>query len=96
MKVPKLWEPLVGIVIPVVLFVMMAMSIVKVLKDGYEGYPSGYVLIFGWGSVAVAVIAALIFTLIPWKHRPVDTHATVAQILAEDAEETASTEGGAK
>ena len=95
-KVPKLWEPLVGIVIPVVLFVMMAMSIVKVLKDGYEGYPSSYVLIFGWGSVAVAVIASLIFTLIPWKHRPVDTHATVAQILAEDAEETASTEGGAK
>ena len=95
-KVPKLWEPLVGIVIPVVLFVMMAMSLVKVLKDGYEDYPSMYVLIFGWGSVAVALIASLIFTLIPWKHRPVDTHAAVAQILADDAEDTASIEGGAK
>ena len=42
------------------------------------------------------MIAALIFTLIPWKHRPVDTHATVAKILADDAEETASTEGGAQ
>ena len=95
-KVPKLWEPLVGIVIPVVLFVMMAMSIVQVLKQGYESYPSSYVLIFGWGSVAVAVIASLIFTLIPWKHRPVDTHAAVVQILADDADDTASIEGGAK
>ena len=95
-KVPKLWEPLVGIVIPVVLFVMMAMSLVKVLKDGYEDYPSMYVLIFGWGSVAVAVVASLIFTLIPWKHRPVDTHAAVAQILADDADDTASAEGGNK
>jgi len=95
-KVPKLWESLVGIVIPLVLFIMMAMSIVDLLTHGYGKYPSGYVLIFGWGSVAVAVIAALIFTLIPWKHRPVDTHATVAKILADDAEETASTEGSAK
>jgi len=95
-KVPKLWEPLVGIVIPVVLFVMMAMSIVDLLTKGYEGYPSSYVLIFGWGSVAVAVIASLIFTFIPWKHRPLDTHAAVAQILADDAEDTASIEGGAK
>ena len=96
MKVPWLWEPLVGIVIPIVLFVMMAMSIVKILTNGYETYPTSYVLIFGWGSVAVAVIASLIFTLIPWKHRPVDTHATVAQILADDADDTASIEGGAK
>ena len=79
-----------------VLFVMMAMSIVQILKDGYGGYPSSYVLIFGWGSVAVAVIASLIFTLIPWKHRPVDAQATVAQILADDAEDIASIEGGAK
>ena len=95
-KVPKLWEPLVGIVIPVVLFVMMAMSIVDLLTHGYGKYPTSYVLIFGWGSVAVAVIASLIFTLIPWKHRPVDTQATVAQILADDADDTASIEGGAK
>ncbi len=95
-KVPRLWEPLVGIVIPVVLFVMMAMSIVDLLTKGYGKYPTSYVLIFGWGSVAVAVIASLIFTFIPWKHRPVDTQATVAQILADDADDTASIEGGAK
>ncbi len=75
---------------------MMAMSIVRILTEGYETYPTRYVLIFGWGSVAVAVIASLIFTLIPWKHRPVDTHAAVVQILADDADDTASIEGGAK
>ena len=53
-------------------------------------------LIFGWGSVAIAVVAALILTFIPWKHRPVDAQATVAQILADDTDETASTEGGAQ
>ena len=96
-KVPRLWEPLVGIVVPVVLFVMMAMSIVDLLTKGYgKATPRSYVLIFGWGSVAVAVIASLIFTFIPWKHRPLDTHAAVAQILADDAEDTASIEGGAK
>ena len=73
-KVPRAWEPLVGIVIPVVLFIMMAMSIVDLLTNGYGKYPTSYVLIFGWGSVAVAVIGSLIFTFIPWKHRPGITH----------------------
>lgn len=95
MKVPKLWEPLVGIVIPVVLFVMMAMSVVKLVNDGYGSYKLSFVLIFGWGSVLVAVIAALILTFIPWRHRPLDPHATVAQILAEDVR-SAQTEGGDK
>ncbi len=94
-KVPKLWEPLVGIVIPVVLFVMMAMSVVKLVNDGYGSYKLSFVLIFGWGSVLVAVIAALILTFIPWRHRPLDPHATVAQILAEDVR-SAQTEGGDK
>ena len=95
-KVPRLWEPLVGIVIPVVLFRHDGNVHVDLLTHGYGKYPTSYVLIFGWGSVAVAVIASLIFTLIPWKHRPVDTQATVAQILADDADDTASIEGGAK
>ena len=47
-------------------------------------------------SVAIAVLASLILTFIPWKHRPVDAQATVAQILADDTDETASTEGGAQ
>ena len=95
-KVPRAWEPLVGIVIPVVLFIMMAMSIVDLLTNGYGKYPSGYVLIFGWGSVAVALIASLVFTLIPWKHRPVDARATVAEILDRDNDETPVTEGDAQ
>ena len=60
---------------------MMAMSIVDLITNGYGDYPSGYVLIFGWGAVAVTIIASLIFTLIPWKHRPVNVRATVAEIL---------------
>ena len=95
-KVPKVWEPLVGIVIPLVLFIMMAMSVVDLVTKGYEDYPGGYVMVFGWGAVAIAVIAALIFTFIPWRHRTVDTHATVTQILADDADAIASTEGDAQ
>lgn len=95
-KVPKLWEPLVGIVIPLVLFIMMAMSVVDLVTKGYEDYPGGYVMVFGWGAVAIAVIAALIVTFIPWRHRTVDTHATVTQILADDADAIASTEGDAQ
>ena len=53
-------------------------------------------MVFGWGAVAIAVIAALIFTFIPWRHRTVDTHATVTQILADDADAIASTEGDAQ
>ena len=95
-KVPKLWEPLVGIVIPVVLFVMMAMSIVQILKDGYGGYPSSLRADLRLGFRGGRGHRVSDFTLIPWKHRPVDTHATVAQILADDADDTASIEGGAK
>ncbi|QQC44307.1 sodium-dependent transporter [Schaalia meyeri] len=92
-KVPKLWEHLVGIVIPVVLFVMMTMSLVALIADGYGSYRQSFVMIFGWGSVLVAILAALVLTFVPWKHRRVNPHATVARILADEGAESALGEG---
>ncbi|MCD4549516.1 MULTISPECIES: sodium-dependent transporter [unclassified Schaalia] len=68
-KVPAIWDFLVGVLCPVVLAVMMFMAIVDYISRGYGEYPSWYVLTFGWGCVALCVIASILFTLAPWKHQ---------------------------
>ncbi len=101
-KVPKAWDGLVGIVIPAVLIFMLFSAIVGYIGEGYGGYKSSYVLIFGWGCIAFTLIASAVFTLLPWRHHGV-TAATIAQIMDEDeadarsaaAESAATTEGGA-
>ena len=68
-KVPRPWEPLVGVVVPLVLLVMMGITAVTLVQEGYGSYAPGLVAVFGWGSVALAVVGAGAFTLLPWRHR---------------------------
>ena len=68
-KVPRPWEPLVGVVVPLVLLVMMGITAVTLVQEGYGSYAPGLVAVFGWGSVALAVVGAVAFTLLPWRHR---------------------------
>ena len=84
-KVPKAWDALVGVIIPAVLIFMLFSAIVGYIQEGYGGYKTSFVLIFGWGSVAFAIIVSAILTLLPWGHHGVDA-ATVAHLVEEDEE----------
>ncbi|MDC4232926.1 sodium-dependent transporter [Actinomyces sp. B33] len=88
-KVPPVWDWLIGLAIPLVLAVMAFSAIVGYVVEGYGGYPTTFIGLFGWGAVAFALVAALVLTLIPWRHRPVSAQ-TLSHLL--DSEE----DGGAR
>ncbi len=66
--IPPMWDFLVGIVIPTVLAFMLITSVISSLREGYDSYATHLVTIFGWGSVAFALVASAILTLMPWSH----------------------------
>ncbi|MBC9954224.1 sodium-dependent transporter [Leucobacter sp. cx-42] len=69
-KLGRTWRFFVGILSPVVIGVMLVQVVVSLVKDGYGTYPSWYTNLFGWGCVAIMVLAALILTFVPWKRSP--------------------------
>ncbi len=69
-KVPKVWNYIVGLVVPAVLTVMLTGSIIQLIKEPYGGHSQGYLLIFGWGSVIFALLFSLVMTMLPWKDSP--------------------------
>lgn len=87
-KVPKAWDVLVGVVVPAVLIFMLFSAVVSYAADGYGEYDQSFVWIFGWGSVAFAVLGSLVMTLLPWRRSPLGPEA-VAQIIDEDEAQAA-------
>lgn len=68
-KLGQWWLPLIGVFAPVFLLVMLVQKIIDVINNGYEGYPDWYILTFGWGAVALAVIGAIVGTAISRRGR---------------------------
>lgn len=68
-KLGKIWLGLVGVVAPVFLIIMLVQRAYSVIVDGYEGYPTWYTTTFGWGSVILVSVAAVLLTLPSWKGR---------------------------
>lgn len=67
--VPAAWDWIVGLVTPALLAVMLFQALIGYVTEGYGDWSatSPNVLIFGWGTIAVAVIGAIIFTKLPWR-----------------------------
>lgn len=59
------WHWLIALIVPVMLLIMLASTGYSLIIDGYEGYPSWYLNLLGWGAVGFAVIFAIVFTLLP-------------------------------
>src|SRR5699024_7456288 len=69
-KVGRLWVLLTGILAPVVLAYMLVAKIVDLVTNGYEGYATWYLGVAGWGSVVLALIAAIALPLVTWRRDP--------------------------
>ena len=68
-KVGRIWIGLLGILVPGFLLVMLGQKVVTLIGEGYEGLPTWYVGLFGWGMLALVVLAAVVLAAIPWKGR---------------------------
>ena len=69
-RVPKLWDFMVGVVAPIALGFMLVSAIIDFMRNGYDGLQPWYVVVFGWGAVALAIGFAVVMTLLPWKTDP--------------------------
>jgi NSS family neurotransmitter:Na+ symporter len=69
--VGRWWQVMIAFVVPVVLVVMLGTTLWQLVSEGYEDYAGWFLAVFGWGTVAFLVVAAVALTLIPWR-REVD------------------------
>ena len=66
-KVGRIWKTLLGIVLPVVLTVLLVMDITDKITEGYGGFDTWVLVTFGWGSLAVVIVASIALSFIPWR-----------------------------
>lgn len=66
-KVGTVWRLCVVITTGVLAFMVFSEAI-KIFNEGYEGYPSWFVNIFGWGMAGLLLVVAFILSLLPWKN----------------------------
>lgn len=69
-RVGKLWMFFTGLLAPAVLAYILVAKIVDLVTNGYEGYDGWYLGVAGWGSIVVALAAAIILPLVTWRHDP--------------------------
>src|SRR5699024_6693575 len=61
------WKLFINVITPVVLLAMLVPEVINLVTEPYEGYSQVQIGIFGWGVVALIIIAAVIFSTRPWK-----------------------------
>lgn len=69
-KVGALWMIFTGVVAPIVLFYMVFEKIRDLVTGGYEGYAMWYIGVAGWGSIALALLGAILLPLVTWRNDP--------------------------
>lgn len=71
-KVGPIWRFLVSVLGPIVLGYMLVMTAIALFAEPYSGYDEGYLMIVGWGTVLVMIVASVLLTWTPWKRSPTD------------------------
>ncbi len=69
-QVGSWWYACVGVVVPLVLAFMLVSRIVSLVTEGYEGYATWYLAVFGWGMIGLLVVGAFVFARIRWRVDP--------------------------
>ena len=68
-RLGRKWQIFVGGITPVMLGYILITEIVKRLSEGYGGYPSWFVNIFGWGMAVGIVVIAFLLSRLNWSKR---------------------------
>jgi len=80
--VGRIWLLLTSILAPIVLAFMLIQKVIDFLTNGYEGYPTWYLWVAGWGVIAVMLVAAFVLPSVRWRHDPMrfEPYPTNAQL----------------
>ncbi|WP_035280168.1 sodium-dependent transporter [Brevibacterium album] len=93
-KVGRIWIICVCVITPVVLGFMLVQQVVVFAQEGYEGYPTWHLVLFGWGLLAVLVCLSILLSLVPWPRKSLER---VERARAEfEAEEAAAPESATR
>ncbi|WP_125775569.1 sodium-dependent transporter [Antribacter gilvus] len=68
--VGRWWTFCVAVLGPVVLGYMLVSRVVTLIVEGYEGYAGGYLVVVGWGTIVLFVVASLVLTRTRWRVDP--------------------------
>lgn len=71
-KAGRVWRILVSVLSPAVIGVMLVQVIGTLIAEGYEEYPSWYLLVFGWGAIVLMIVGVIVLTSMKWKREPTD------------------------
>ncbi|MGO1397930.1 MAG: sodium-dependent transporter [Brevibacterium yomogidense] len=71
-KVGRTWIVFVSVVTPIVLGFMLIQQIITYAQEGYEGYPTWHLLLFGWGLIAALAYVSFLVSIIPWPKKSLD------------------------
>ncbi|UVI35495.1 sodium-dependent transporter [Brevibacterium spongiae] len=83
-KLGPIWMALISIT-GVVLVYMLITQIIAYATDGYEDYPPLILGVYGWGMIALLIVASIILTLVKWPKKTIDDmHEAIADSVAED------------
>lgn len=66
-KVGFLWRLCIVLTTGILAFMLLSEG-AKVFTEGYEGYPSWFVNIFGWGMAVGLVVVSFLLSRLKWKH----------------------------
>lgn len=86
-----IWIVCVSVITPVVLGFMLIQQMMVYAQEGYEGYPTWHLLLFGWGLIAGIAYLSFLVSIIPWPKKSLDrVDKARADFEAEPETETAS------
>jgi NSS family neurotransmitter:Na+ symporter len=60
------WVIALAVITPVMLGIQAFLNFQTNITSNYEGYPTGFLLIVGWGVAAAALVAGVLLSLKPW------------------------------
>ncbi|MFZ7233840.1 sodium-dependent transporter [Avibacterium avium] len=66
-KVGFLWRLCIVLTTGILAFMLLSEG-AKVFTEGYEGYPSWFVNIFGWGMAVGLIVVSFLLSRLKWKH----------------------------
>ena len=71
-RIGSWWDIIIKFLTPAMLIYMLIQSFFGEIKSPYGGYPLVALLLYGWCSIAIGIIGALIITKRPWREKKIE------------------------